>query len=471
MTSEPGPGGDERRVRLDLAPDDERVVVADDRAQLVARQPEPLVDLVMGAEEGDAFAGEWLDDEDLHAPTSMPVVAPIASRPARCAAATPVPGTTGRPIASRLSSMTPMAAEDLVERHRAEMADPEDEPVELRLPAGHDELARLERGVEGLPVESLGQPGACDGLGRMGRIGEPAEAQGIEARAGRGGTGGVAGEDGLGPLRVHQAHRDIELEQDAERRRERGLAGGHALAIEPGVEVEARHLRGLDRLPGARGEAQERHPGRGHPALLGAADRDVDAPGVLLERDGAEGRHAVHEDERIGGARPDRGGELADRVHDPGRGLVVGQQHGLPWPAGRQRLADDCRIGGLAPLDVDLRDVRAVDGRDAREPVAERADRHGQDLVAGRQRVDDRGLEAARARGRDEDHVVGRAEERLDPAGHPLEHPRELRPAVVDHLARPGLADRRRQARRAGDPKVGLEAVHGRPPGSAGRRG
>ena len=42
-----------------------------------------------------------------------------------------------------------------------------------------------------------------------------------------------------------------------------------------------------------------------------------------------------------------------------------------------------------------------------------------------------------------------------------LEHRGELGAAVVDHLARAGLADGRRQGGRAGDAKVGLEAVHG----------
>ena len=67
---EPRPGGDQRGVDLDLAADDERVVVGDDRAQLVAAQPDALVDLVVAAEELDALGGEGLGDEDLHAPAA-----------------------------------------------------------------------------------------------------------------------------------------------------------------------------------------------------------------------------------------------------------------------------------------------------------------------------------------------------------------------------------------------------------------
>ena len=58
------PGGDQLGVDLDLAADDERVVVGQDRAELVARQARTLVDLVVGAEELDALLGDRLGDED-----------------------------------------------------------------------------------------------------------------------------------------------------------------------------------------------------------------------------------------------------------------------------------------------------------------------------------------------------------------------------------------------------------------------
>ena len=68
MTASRVPGGDQLGVDLDLAADDQRVVVGDDRAQLVARQPVAFVDLVVGPEEIDALAGDRLSDEDPHAP-------------------------------------------------------------------------------------------------------------------------------------------------------------------------------------------------------------------------------------------------------------------------------------------------------------------------------------------------------------------------------------------------------------------
>ena len=85
-------------VDLDLAAHEQRVVVAHDRAQLVTGEANLLVDLVVGSQEGETLAGDRLGDEDPHAPTSMPLVTPSDSRPARCAAATPLPGRpAGRP--------------------------------------------------------------------------------------------------------------------------------------------------------------------------------------------------------------------------------------------------------------------------------------------------------------------------------------------------------------------------------------
>ena len=72
---------------------------------------------------------------------------------------------------------------------------------------------------------------------------------------------------------------------------------------------------------------------------------------------------------------------------------------GVPSAAIARSASATCvRIGCLAPLDVDLRDVRAVGRRDLGEAVAERADADRQHRVAGRQEVDDRRLERAGAR-------------------------------------------------------------------------
>ena len=60
-------GRDHRRVDLDLAAHEERVVLGEDGPVLLRREADPLVDLVMAAEELDARGGERLGDEDLHA--------------------------------------------------------------------------------------------------------------------------------------------------------------------------------------------------------------------------------------------------------------------------------------------------------------------------------------------------------------------------------------------------------------------
>ena len=94
---------------------------------------------------------------------------------------------------------------------------------------------------------------------------------------------------------------------------------------------------------------------------------------------GAEARHAVDEDERVGALLADGRRELRDRVHHAGRGLVVGEQHGLDVGQPAQSLADLVGRGGVAPLGVELGHVRAVDAGDLGEPVAERPDAHAED--------------------------------------------------------------------------------------------
>ena len=245
------------------------------------------------------------------------------------------------------------------------------------------------------------------------RVGEQLEAERGQAGPCGGRTGLVAGEDRRGALLGHQPQALVDLVDDRDGRRERRLTGRVALAMRLEVEIEARHRRALHRGPGPRrgrdhGQARRRHPG-----LLRAGDHDVHAPGVHLERHGPETRDAVDEDERVGRLLADGRGELADRVHHPGRGLVVGQQHGLHARHGPELLAD--LVGGrrVAPLRIELRHVRAVDPGDLGEPVTERADRHAEHLVARRQRVDDSRLQAAGSGGRDHRHVRARPEERL----------------------------------------------------------
>ena len=202
-------------------------------------------------------------------------------------------------------------------------------------------------------------------------------------------------------------------------------------------------------------------PGSGHPGLLRAGDDDVHAPGVHLEWNRTKAGDAIDQDQRIGSQLADGGRQFRDRVHHRGRGLVVGEQDGLvpavPLELGTER----GRIGRLAPFDFDLGDVGAVGSSDLGEPVAKGTDGDTQHAIARRQRIDDRRLEAARAGRRDDRDVAGRPEVGLHPGQDPFEHRRELGAAMIDHLARTGFADAWRQARRAGNAQVWLEAVHG----------
>ena len=184
-------------------------------------------------------------------------------------------------------------------------------------------------------------------------------------------------------------------------------------------------------------------------------------------------RHAVDEDQRVGRGVADRRGQLRDRVHDPGRCLVVGQQDRLVARR-RSRPGPPGPPPGRPPSPTRRRRVvtfGAVGLGDLGEPVAERPDRDAEDAIARRQDVDDGRLEAAGAR-----RTTGsrcRSSCRSTASSGRMTRPssrRELGPAVVDHLAPAGLPDARRERGRSGDAQVRLEAGHGWPPRWHGRR-
>ena len=459
---EAGPGGDQLRIDLDLAAHDQGVVLGQDRAQLLAGQADPLVDLVMRPQPLETLLGDRLGDEDLHALTPTAAGAmPIVSSAARCAAATAIPGSTCRPWAIDTISRVLIAPRISSSVTEPRWPSRKIFPGELALAAGEDQAASLELRVERLPVEAVRDQRRGHRLRGVARIGEELEAQRGEPGARCGGADLVAGEDVLLALGPHEPQALVDLEDDRDRRRERRLAVCRGVAMRPQVEVEARHRRRLHRGPAARGGGDHRQTRCGHPGLLRAGDDHVDAPRVHLERDGAETGHAVDEDQRVGRLLADGCGEFGDRVHDPGRRLVVGEQDRLGVGHAAQPLADLRTVRRVAPFGVELRHVRAVDAGDLGEPVAERADAHAEDPVAGRQRVDDRRLEPAGPRGRDHRHVGRRPEVGLHAVEDPGEHRRELGTPVVDHLPRTRLADAGWQRGGARDAQVRLEAGHG----------
>ncbi len=103
---QPAARGDQPGIDLDLAADDQRVVLGQDRRQLLAGAADALVDLVLGGEEVDALPRHRLGDEDPHAPVPATVKLAMPSRAsaARWAAATAAPGSTGRPCWSETIS-------------------------------------------------------------------------------------------------------------------------------------------------------------------------------------------------------------------------------------------------------------------------------------------------------------------------------------------------------------------------------
>src|SRR5205085_39028 len=80
------------------------------RAELVAADARPLVDLVGRAQPVDPLAGDRLDDEDPHAGTAARAAGappPVwTARAAACAAATALPGSIGRPSSIDTRSRT-----------------------------------------------------------------------------------------------------------------------------------------------------------------------------------------------------------------------------------------------------------------------------------------------------------------------------------------------------------------------------
>src|SRR5262249_25489068 len=103
-------------------------------------------------------------------------------------------------------------------------------------------------------------------------------------------------------------------------------------------------------------------------------------------------------------------------------------------------------------------------------PVAEGADRNPEHAIAGRQGVDDRRLEPAGPRAREDRDVARGPEVGLHPGLQPAEERFELGTAVVDHLARARFPARGRQRCRSGDAQVRLGASHGQASSGGHRR-
>ena len=328
-----------------------------------------------------------------------------------------------------------------------EVPDPEDLALERPLSAGDDEAQLAELAVEGLPVETLWHPGAGYGVGCVGRVGQELEAEGCQARPDRRADGRMTLPDFGQCLLLDEVQGHVKLEHDRHGWCPGRLAGLGAGLVGGQIEVELRHLGDRSRFPGARRDRHEAQAGGNHPGLLGTAHDNVQTPGVCLERDGPEAADRVNDDQCVRRCRLDSCGQLGDRVGDGRGSLVLGQQHGLPGPAGRESLAHLAASAALPHSEATLVTFGAVGGSDLGEAIAEGADGHREDLVAGGEEVDDRRLEAARARCREDQDIVLGLVSRLEALDYAVLENGELRTAVVDHLAGASLADGVRQRR------------------------
>ena len=146
----------------------------------------------------------------------------------------------------------------------------------------------------------------------------------------------VAREHVLDTFLAEQADRlaQTEVQRHGRRVRVLRLLAVVGVAHRRPVEVEARALRPLVRLPRRVAHAHERDARRHHQALLHPADGDVDAPLVDQERRRAQARDRVDDEQR--GMVLHDGPDSFDVVDDSGRGLGVLDQHALDVGLERQ---------------------------------------------------------------------------------------------------------------------------------------
>ena len=257
---------------------------------------------------------------------------------------------------------------DVEDVEPADVADPEDLALQVRLP-------RRER--DAVPVAQMReQLVAVDALRRADRrhdgggvvVGrEELEPHRLDARARGAAEPDVALERCVEPVVEQQAERDVEAADQRHRRRERGVELVLRLLVRAPVEVEAAgRLRPREHVLRDR---DDREPGRAHQRLLRAGDDDVDPPRVRLERHGAERRDRVDDERRVA----DR---LLDRAHvgdDAGRGVGLLAEHELDARLAHGG-ADLVGVGHLAPLVADRLHVDARAARRSR-PSARRTSR------------------------------------------------------------------------------------------------
>ena len=146
----------------------------------------------------------------------------------------------------------------------------------------------------------------------------------------------------------------------------------------------------------------------------------------------------------------DRLADLGDGRQAAGRGLIVqdADRLDLLGLVLAQARFDGRGIGAGAPVGGDELGLEADAFRHLLPQRGELAGLHHQHLVAGRQRVDQRGFPGAGAGGGVDDHRIGGLEDGLDAFQAFLGELGEFRPAVIDdrrvHRAQHAVGDRGR---------------------------
>jgi hypothetical protein len=239
-------------------------------AELVAGAADVFVDLVVRREEIDALARDALGDEDLHAlvPATDMLRMPLDASAARWAAATSRARLDRTAELDRDLLEQRERAEDLLDGHGAEVTEAEDPALELALATGQHEAAILECAVERLPVEAVGHRRGSHGPRVVTLVGEQLEAERGQTGARRRGACLVAGEDRLGAFLLHQPKALVDLEDDRDRRGERGLAVRGCCPMGTQVEVEAGHRGVFHRGPRPGRRRDHRQTRSRHPRLL-----------------------------------------------------------------------------------------------------------------------------------------------------------------------------------------------------------
>ena len=218
------------------------------------------------------------------------------------------------------------------------------------------------------------------------------------------------------------------------------------------IEIVARRARALRTLERALGQRHHRESRRQHQRLLTAGDQRVDAPLVHLLLEHADRGNPVDDQHRVARAR-DRG-DFGHRMNRAGRGLARLHQHRARIGIGAERVFDLLRTRRAAPFDADLMAGHPI-GREQLAPaLAKLAAVDVDRMLARREQVGHRRLHRAGAAGREQDHLLARAEQRAHPLARLVEHGAELGRAMMDHRTRHLEQDLGRNRRGSGREQI-----------------